>query len=199
MADNIKIRLATVEDAEDVLNIYTDYIRETTVTFETEVPSVEEFGKRIEKVLVSYPWLVCEVNGVVAGYAYASKHGERAAYKWSVDLSIYISEEYQRRNIATALYKALIVLLQRQGYVMAYAGVSVPNLKSEAFHKRFGFQEAGVFENAGYKLGEWRGVKWFAIQLAECLNEPKLPMILQEAVGVEEMKEITKEAAKNIL
>lgn len=199
MSDDIRIRLATVEDAVPILDIYADYIRETTVTFETEVPSVEEFGKRIEKVLLSYPWLVCEVNGVVAGYAYASKHGERAAYKWSVDLSIYISEEYQRRNIATALYKALIVLLQRQGYVMGYAGVSVPNLKSEEFHKRFGFQEVGVFENAGYKLGEWRGVKWFAIQLTDGLMEPQLPMILHEAVGTEEMIEILQEAAKNII
>ncbi len=198
MSDGIRIRPATVEDAADILSIYANYIRETTVTFETEVPSVEEFGERIEKVLLSYPWLVCEVNGVVAGYAYASKHGERAAYKWSVDLSIYISKKYQRRNIATALYKALIVLLQRQGYVMGYAGVSVPNLKSEEFHKRFGFQEVGTFENAGYKLGEWRGVKWFAIQLSECLKDPQLPMMLQEAVDDNALKEVLREAAKNI-
>lgn len=198
MSDNIKIRLATIEDGAEILSIYADYIKNTAITFETEVPSVAEFGKRIERVLENYPWLICEIGGKVAGYAYASKHRERAAYQWSVDLSIYISAKYHRRHIATALYKALIALLQRQGYYNAFAGVTVPNLNSEMFHTQFGFQTVGAFENVGYKLGKWRDVKWFALQIAEYPKEPRLPVILQDAVDTKELEEILKEAAKKI-
>lgn len=198
MSNDIKIRLATVEDSAEILSIYADYITDTAITFETEVPSVTEFEKRIEKVLENYPWLVCEIDGKVAGYAYASKHGERAAYRWSADLSIYISAEYYRRHMATALYKALIALLQKQGYVNAFAGVTVPNLNSEAFHTRFGFQIAGVFKNVGYKLGEWRDVKWFAMNIAEYPKEPQLPVVLQDAVDENALEEILKEIAKSI-
>ena len=118
----VKIRLATPADGEALLDIYKWYI---------------------ENTLSSFPWLVCEVDGVAAGYAYASKHRERAAYQWSADLSIYVDENYHRRYIAKALYKALEDILKLQGYYTVFAGVTIPNPKSEAFHTAYGFETIG--------------------------------------------------------
>lgn len=168
----VKIRLATPADGEALLDIYKWYIENTAITFETEVPLVEDFEKRIENTLSSFPWLVCEVDGVAAGYAYASKHRERAAYQWSADLSIYVDENYHRRYIAKALYKALEDILKLQGYYTVFAGVTTPNPKSEAFHTAYGFETIGVFENVGYKLGLWRSVKWFKYTLTDYAKEP---------------------------
>lgn len=168
----VKIRLATPADGAVILDIYKWYIENTAITFETEVPPVEDFEKRIEKTLTCFPWLVCEVDGVVAGYAYASKHRERAAYQWSADLSIYVDENYHRRHIAKALYKALEDILKLQGYYTVFAGVTTPNPKSEAFHTVYGFDTIGVFDNVGYKLGQWRSVKWFKYTLADYAKEP---------------------------
>lgn len=173
MSGDKKIRLATKDDAKELLEIYEVYIKHTAVTFEIEVPSVSAFAERIEKITETFPWLVCEVDGEIAGYAYASKHGERAAYRWSTDLSVYINEKYHRNHIATALYTALIEILRKQGYYTVYAGVSTPNPKSEAFHTAFGFRTVGVFQNVGYKLGEWRGVTWFELPIRGYVAEPE--------------------------
>ena len=160
MTDTKRIRFADTSDAAAILGIYEEYIRNTRVTFEIEVPTLAEFSERMERITGQFPWLVCEIDGEIAGYAYGSKHGERAAYRWSADLSVYINEKYHRRGIATALYKALTEILRRQGYFTVYAGVSTPNLKSEAFHEAFGFRNLGEFKNVGYKLGAWCGVAW---------------------------------------
>ncbi len=190
-----KIRFATMEDAEAILAIYAEYIVNTGVTFEIEVPTVEQFQERIGRITEQFPWLVCEIDGEIAGYAYGSKHGERAAYRWSADLSVYINEKYHRRGIATALYKAVMELLRLQGYYTVYAGVSTPNEKSEAFHTAFGFRNLGEFKNVGYKLGKWRGVAWYELPLAEYIEEPVETMaigtIMQrvECVGILEKAE----------
>lgn len=167
------IRFATTEDAAAILGIYRYYIENTTVTFEIEVPTVEAFAQRMEGIMANFPWLVCEIDGEIAGYAYASKHGERAAYRWSADLSVYINERYHRNHIATALYTALLELLRKQGYYTVYAGVSTPNPKSEAFHTAFGFRNLGEFQKVGYKLGEWRGVTWFELPISEYGTKPE--------------------------
>ena len=166
------IRMATLEDAEAILGIYGEYIKNTTVTFEIEVPTVTAFRERMERIMAQFPWLVCEIDGEVAGYAYASKHGERAAYRWSADLSVYIGEKFHRRGIATAFYKILAELLRRQGYFTVYAGVSTPNPKSEAFHTALGFRNLGEFKNVGYKMGQWLGVAWYELSLTEYVKEP---------------------------
>lgn len=166
------IRFATIEDAEAILAIYAEYIVHTGVTFEIEVPTIEQFRDRMRRITEQFPWLVCEIDGEIAGYAYGSKHGERAAYRWSSDLSVYISEKYHRRGIASALYRAVMDLLRLQGYYTVYAGVSTPNEKSEAFHSAFGFRNLGEFKNVGYKLGMWRGVAWYELPLAEYVAEP---------------------------
>ena len=194
----VKIRLATPEDGEAILNIYKYYIENTAITFETEVPTVEAFGQRIENTLSRFPWLVCEVDDVVAGYAYASKHRERAAYQWSADLSIYVDAKYHRRHIAKALYKVLEETLRLQGYYTVFAGVTSPNPKSEAFHAAYGFDTVGVFENVGYKLEQWWGVKWFKYTLTEYQNEPTAPKAFSEVKDAEIFGEILRAAEELI-
>ncbi|MBQ8798325.1 MAG: N-acetyltransferase [Lachnospiraceae bacterium] len=175
MAGQKKIRFATVKDAAAILEIYGEYIRNTAVTFEIEVPTLSAFEERMERIMSQFPWLVCEIDGEIAGYAYASKHGERAAYRWSADLSVYIHEKFHRNHIASELYDEVIALLRKLGYYTVYAGVSTPNPKSEAFHGAYGFQCLGEFKNVGYKLGEWHGVAWYELPIAEYVKEPKEP------------------------
>lgn len=190
----VKIRLATPKDGEAILNIYKYYIENTAITFETEVPSVEAFEERIENTLSRFPWLVCEVDDVVAGYAYASKHRERAAYQWSADLSIYVDEKYHRRHIAKALYQVLEETLRLQGYYTVFAGVTSPNPKSEAFHAAYGFDTVGVFENVGYKLEQWWGVKWFKYTLTDYQKEPTAPKAFSEVKDAEIFDKILRDA-----
>ncbi len=175
-----RIRMATVEDCERILEIYTPYILNTTVSFETEVPSVEEFRERMKGIQAQFPWLVCEVDGKIAGYAYASKHAQRAAYQWSVDVSIYLDEAYHRMHIATDLYKALIDLVRAQGYYTAYALISVPNERSDMFHEKIGFRYAGTLHNAGYKLGQWHDLKYYEYELAAYPDVPVPPITIYE-------------------
>lgn len=190
----VKIRVATVEDGEAILQIYKWYIENTAITFETEVPTVKDFEKRMEHIVSGFPWLVCEVDDVVAGYAYASRHGERAAYQWSADLSIYVDAKYHRRHIARALYQALEEILRLQGYYTVWAGVTTPNPKSESFHKAYGFEPVGVFENVGYKLGQWRGVKWFKYTITDYTKEPAAPKAFPEVKDTVAFNKILREA-----
>lgn len=187
MSVNIKIRPATKEDGAALLKIYERYIRDTAITFEYEVPTVAAFSERIENVLQQFPWLVCEIDGEVAGYAYAAKHRERAAYQWSADLSVYIDEKYHRQHIATELYTSLIALLKLQGYYSVFAGVTSPNPPSDAFHKAFGFEKVGVFQNVGYKLGAWRDVTWYKLSLADYPEEPKAPIAFSIIINSEQI------------
>lgn len=167
-----RIRMATLEDCERILEIYTPYILKSTASFEYEVPSVEEFRDRMKGIQAQFPWLVCEIDGKIAGYAYASKHAQRAAYQWSADVSIYLDESYHRMHIATDLYDTLIDIIRKQGYYTAYALISVPNERSDAFHERFGFKHVGTIHKAGYKHGEWHDLKYYEYELADYTNEP---------------------------
>ena len=176
MAGSVSVRFAAREDAAAILKIYEKYIRNTTVTFEIEVPEISAFEERMARITEQFPWLVCEIDGEIAGYAYASKHGERAAYRWSADLSVYIDERYHRRGIAAALYEAVQSLLRAQGYFTVYAGVSTPNPKSEAFHTSQGFRNLGEFKNVGHKLGQWCGVTWYERPLSEYVEKPDEPV-----------------------
>lgn len=194
-----KIRFATIEDAETILEIYAEYIVNTGVTFEIEVPTIEQFRERMRRITEQFPWLVCEIDGVIAGYAYGSKHGERAAYRWSADLSVYINEKFHRRGIATALYKAVMELLRLQGYFTVYAGVSTPNEKSEAFHSAFGFRNLGEFKNVGYKLGQWRGVAWYEMPLAEYVTEPAETTAIGVIRQTKDCEEILSRYVKSVI
>lgn len=166
------IRPVTLADAADILQIYSPYIENTVITFETEVPTIEEFTARIERIKSEYPYLVCETGGKVIGYAYASKHRERSAYKYSVDVSIYVDMDHHREGIGKALYSNLFEALGSYDYYTAYAGITLPNEKSIGLHKSFGFHEVGVFHNAGYKMGRWLDVIWLEKQLKPYEKSP---------------------------
>ena len=175
-----KIRLAREGDFDSILEIYAPFITDTVITFEYEVPTQAEFAKRIKDIQIKYPWLICAVDGNVVGYAYASQFNERSAYDWSVDFSIYIKPEFQGKNLGKALYFALLELLKLQGYYNAYAGVTLPNIKSEGLHQAFGFKEAGIFYNAGFKFGDWYHVKWFELKIQGYSLKPAMPKTIGE-------------------
>ena len=169
---SINIRSIREGDAASILDIYSPYITDTCVTFETQIPSLSDFAARIEKISSRYPFLVCEVNGVIAGYAYASPYGERQAYCYSADLSIYISPAYHRQGIGRMLYENIIVELKERGIYTVYACVTHPNEKSERFHESLGFRKVGHFHNIGYKMGRWLDVIWYELPLRE-YGEPE--------------------------
>jgi L-amino acid N-acyltransferase YncA len=172
----MRIQLAIEEDAAGILAIYASYITNTSFTFETEVPSENDFKERIKKYLLKYPWLVCETEGQIAGYAYASQYRERTAYQWSAECSVYVHDDFQRHGIAQALYSALFATLKRQGFMNVYAVINLPNDKSIALHERMGFTYFATYEKVGYKLGQWKNVGWLRLQLNEFIKEPPAPV-----------------------
>lgn len=171
------IRIANENDAFGILDIYSPYVTHSPVTFECEVPRPFEMKRRINTVNNKYPWLVCEKDGMIAGYAYASEYVTKAAFDWSAELFVFIREDYQRCNIASALYYAMIELLKRQGFCTAFTRITVPNEKSIAFHNAFGFIEAGHLHNAGYKLGNWHDVKILEKSLLESYTQAPKPIV----------------------
>jgi phosphinothricin acetyltransferase len=174
------IRTAKASDAASVLKIYAPYIENTSYTFETEVPTIDSFKERINTYLQSWPWLVCEIDGVIAGYAYGSKHRERVAYQWSVESSVYVHDDFQRAGVARALYTALIEILKLQGFRNLYAVINLPNDKSVSFHEKLGFEYFATYQNVGYKLGKWKNVGWWQLQLNEYSMEPLPPVKFSE-------------------
>lgn len=176
----IKLRLAKPADSEGILAIYAPYIEKTSFTFETDVPSAEAFADRINSYLESWPWLLCEVDGIIAGYAYAARYRERVAYQWSVESSVYIHDDYQRKGIAKILYSALFEILKRQGFRNVYAVINLPNEKSVAFHESLGFRFFAMYEQVGYKLGKWKNVGWWRLIINEFDEEPAAPVLFSE-------------------
>ncbi len=170
------LRVADEKDAEGILAIYSPYIEKTSYTFETEVPSIPAFADRINSYLVHWPWLVCEINGVIAGYAYATRHRERTAYQWCVESSVYVHDDFQGTGVAKALYTALVELLKKQGFHNVYAVINLPNDKSVKFHERCGFKWFATYENVGYKLGRWKNVGWWQLIINEYMDEPPAPL-----------------------
>ena len=172
----MNIRLATLKDAPALLKIYAPYVEQTPITFEYEVPDVEEFTSRMESVLEKYPYLVAENNGEILGYAYASAFKTRAAYSWSVETSIYVKMGVEHSGIGTLLYEKLEACLRRQNICNLCACIAYPNPPSEAFHERFGYRLAAHFNRSGYKQGEWHDMIWMEKEL--CAHSiPPLPFI----------------------
>jgi L-amino acid N-acyltransferase YncA len=174
------IRLATPDDAKAILSIYAPYIEGTSFTFETETPSIKEFSERIRTYLLNWPWLVCEIDGVIAGYAYSTRHRERTAYQWCTESSVYIHDDFQRTGIGRVLYTALFEILKKQGFRNVYAVINLPNEKSVAFHERCGFKYFATYEKVGYKLGKWKNVGWWRLIINEFSEEPAAPIKFSE-------------------
>jgi phosphinothricin acetyltransferase len=155
------IRSATEIDAAALLAIYRPYVERTAVSFETAVPTVEEFAGRITTAVAGWAWLVAEAEGECVGYAYAAPHRKRPAYRWSVETSVYVRDDYQRRGIARALYAELFKVLIGKGFCNALAAVTLPNPASVALHQSVGFLPIGVFKAVGRKFGVWHDVAWY--------------------------------------
>lgn len=177
---NVIIRLADLDDAGKLLQIYAPYVEKTNISFELEVPTLEEFAHRVESISEMYPYLVCEEDGEILGYAYAGRHRERAAYRFSVDIAVYVSPGHHKRHIATALYTALFSLLSELGYHKACAGITGGNEKSIRLHTVMGFEHVGVFQNVGYKHGRWEDVLWMAKTLRDYNEAPREPISIRE-------------------
>ncbi len=151
----ISLRFAAPSDAAKLIEIYRPYVEKTTVTFEYDTPSADEFAERIRAFSAEFPFIVCELDGEPVGYAYAHKYGERFSFRFSAELSVYIAEEHRGKGIGRILYGALVEILCAQGYKNLYALVAAPNPASFALHTAFDFREVGRANGVGYKFGKW--------------------------------------------
>lgn len=177
----VGIRLATLADAADILEIYAPIVRGTHVSFETVVPSEAQIADRITRTLRQYPWLVCEIDAKLAGYAYASPFRSRAAYQWTAETTVYIHPNYQGRGVARALYNSLMAILREQGYRNAIGVIALPNDASVHAHEAIGFRKVGVIKSAGYKDGGWRDTGWWQLELQPLKPAPPPPRSIQHA------------------
>lgn len=155
------IRAATADDAAACAAIYAPFVRETWVSFETEVPDSAEMARRIADYGESHGWLVAECDGVILGYAYGSAHRTRSAYATSCDVTVYVGPQAARQGVGRRLYAALLPMLAQRGYHAAYAGIALPNDGSITLHRAMGFEPVGVYREVGWKLGGWRDVSWW--------------------------------------
>lgn len=175
------VRLAEPFDAAGVQAIYAPIVRDTAISFEIDPPSIEEMSRRIVSTLPSWPWLVCADDGEILGYVYASRHRERGAYRWSVDVTAYVHARARRTGVGRALYSTLLSLLAIQGYHRAYAGITLPNEGSVALHESVGFKPIGVYPAVGWKLGDWHDVGWWQRALRPPARNPAEPLALDVA------------------
>jgi phosphinothricin acetyltransferase len=162
-----KIRSAIDADAPAIQRIYAPFVTDHVTSFEAVAPDAAQMARRIQEGAGRFPWLVYEHDGIVAGYAYASPHGERAAYQWSANVSVYIAPSAHRRGVGRALYTALLELLRRQRFANAYGGITLPNPASVALHEALGFVPVGIYRGVGFKFGEWRDVMWLHARLRD--------------------------------
>ena len=169
------IRVATVSDATAIAEIYAPFVRDTFISFEAEPPTADEMARRISQTLQTHPWLVAEQDGNVIGYAYAGKHRERAAYRWAVDVAIYIRGDKHGAGIGRALYSRLIEIIRAQRFHAAFAGIALPNLISVRLHEAFGFKPIGIYKEVGFKGGEWLDVGWWELILSDAGSNPEEP------------------------
>lgn len=173
-----KIRVATLEDAKTLVEIYTPYVEKTVITFEYEVPSVEEFKGRMAHVLEKYPYLVAERDGEIVGYAYAGEFKSRAAYDWAVETTVYVREDQKKSGVGKALYMALEQILAEQNILNLNACIGYPEVEDEyltknsvQFHEHMGYRFVGEFYKCGYKFGRWYNMVWMEKHIGEHLDD----------------------------
>ncbi len=156
----IQIRTVTLDDAQKCLDIYSYYVLNTTITFEYDTPTLDEFKQRIQKITQKYPYLVAIIDNEIVGYAYATSYKERAAYDWSVETTVYVKKDKHGLGIGNVLYSQLEQSLKEKKIVNMLACITYPNPKSIDFHTNFGFEKVGHFPKVGYKFNEWRDIVW---------------------------------------
>jgi L-amino acid N-acyltransferase YncA len=178
------LRFAELGDAAQIAAIYAPFCLETAISFEMVAPDETGMRERIIDVSERYPWLVAVSEmGDVIGYAYANKHRERAAYRWSVDFTVYLAPAAKRHGIGTALYRALTKICQCLGYYRAFAGITLPNEASVRLHEKVGFRPIGIYRRVGFKLGKWHDVGWWSFDLAPEREAPREPRSIREMAG----------------
>lgn len=203
MENGVRIRTATVEDAEAILAIYAPYVTDTAITFEYEVPGIEEFRERIRHTLKRYPYLVAEKDGVIIGYAYAGPFKERAAYDWAVETTIYVDTSRKKMGIGKKLYEALELSLAQQNILNLNACIGYPEQEDEyltknsvEFHKHLGYRLVGEFYQCGYKFGRWYNMVWMEKQIGKHTDDPRpvIPFEELKSHGFEPWAESTDSA-----
>ena len=181
-----RIRFADpARDAAGILAVYAPYIRETAVTFETEVPALEAFTARVAGFCADFPYLVLEADGELAGYAYAHRQAERAAYAWNAELSIYLAGKWRGRGLGAPLYRLLERLLTMQGYVNLYGVITASNAGSIRLHEKLGYRQTGLHEKTGWKFGQWHDVAWLHKRVREGEPGTILPLSALDPAQVE--------------
>lgn len=177
--DHLTIRAAAPEDAAALLAVYAPYVERTAVTFEYDVPTLEDFAGRIARTLERYPYLIAEAGGRVMGYACAGPFKERPAYGWAVETTVYVREDIRRRGAGRALYAALERCLAAQGVLSLEACIACPEREDEyltwdsvAFHSRLGYRSVGEFYQCGCKFGRWYNMVWMEKHIGEHLPDP---------------------------
>ena len=175
----LTIRLAAPADSDAMLAVYAPYVEETAITFEYQVPTVEDFAGRISRTLERYPYLIAESDGGLAGYAYAGPFKERAAYDWAVETTVYVRRDLRRHGVGRALYGALERCLAAQGILNLEACVACPEREDEYltwdsvdFHMRLGYRLVGEFYGCGCKFGRWYNMAWLEKHIGEHLPDP---------------------------
>ncbi len=170
------IRFATEDDAREICRIYGPAVTQGA-SAEIVVPTEAEMRKRMNTVMLQYPWLVDDRGGSLRGFSYATSHRPRAAYQWSVEVSVYVDVDSRRKGCARALYLRLFDMLRQLQLQSAYAVITMGNKPSQAFHESLGFERIGVFPRAGFKLGRWLDVGWWYLPLCDVASEgPKKPI-----------------------
>jgi L-amino acid N-acyltransferase YncA len=172
----IHIRSARPDDGAAFASIYAPFVNDSAVSFEEKAPSAREMTDRILAITRTYPWLALERYGEVIGYAYGRLFRERAAYRWTVETTIYLRQDARGLGFGTALYARLIDVLVERGYQTAMAGITLPNDASVALHRSCGYVPAGILRHVGYKQGAWHDVAWWQRPLARD-EAPRLPRL----------------------
>ena len=176
---DVSVRMADPDrDGAAIADIYAPSVIGGVASFEEVAPDAAEMAQRIRVTRERTPWLVAEADGVVAGYAYADRHRERPGYRWAVNISVYVADDFTGRGIGRGLYDRLLELLRRQGFANAYAGITLPNPASVALHEAIGMRRIGVYERVGYKLGAWHDVAWYGLRLTDPAGDPPEPIPL---------------------
>lgn len=177
--DKSKIRIATLDDASSLIDIYAHYVKSTAITFEYDVPTTEEFKNRIEKTLTRYPYLVAERAGEIVGYAYAGAFHSRAAYQWGAETTIYVRHDKKKLGIGRELYEELERILRLQNILNVNACIACPELEDEYltknsvyFHKHLGYRLVGEFYKCGYKFNRWYNMVWMEKHIGEHTEKP---------------------------
>jgi L-amino acid N-acyltransferase YncA len=168
------IRPADVGDAAGIAAVYRPWVTDSVASFETEPPDAAEIARRMLSA-PRLPWFVACREGAVVGYAYAGQHRTRAAYRWSVDCSVYLTADERGAGTGRALYQRLLPELRELGHVTAFAGIALPNDASVGLHSSLGFTLVGVYRAAGFKAGRWHDVGWWQLPLREPPAQPAEP------------------------